>query len=80
MRFLYYVNEVYGIYSGPTLIGQLVVLSNCRYVSGVVGNTEWAWKLSDQFDGFDWEQFARGKPFVFFQVSALRRASPLTSY
>ena len=53
--------------------------SDCRYTDGAVGNTEGAWQLSDQFDGFDWEQFARGKPFVFFQVSALKSGSSLTS-
>lgn len=37
----------------------------------MVSSTEGVWQLSDQMDGFDWQQFAAGSPFVFFQVSYL---------
>ncbi|XP_064405544.1 uncharacterized protein LOC135350619 [Halichondria panicea] len=63
------------VYTGPANYtcachhGYLKLGQNCveRYVQGDVGATEEEWILSDQFDGFNWEEVVRGRPFVFFQ-------------
>ncbi len=49
------------------LINSISCVFDCRYVQGDVGATEEEWILSDQFDGFNWEEEIRGRPFVFFQ-------------